>query len=115
MPKLNKINEAFHKADAPPLTILDYIVEDIDLNEIYMTMQLYRDKEEARLIILREADIPKELLAPQPDAFHTDDEFSGFDFDTYFPAIVVYTFNTAKITQDDVCRAYIKHVQDFTV
>lgn len=97
------------------IIIYDYIVEDEDLTEIFMTLQLYRDKDDARTIVLNQKDVPQDLLAPPAETFHTDDEFSGFDFDTYFPAIVIYTFTNSKITQEDICRAYMKHVQDFTV
>ena len=117
MPKLNKINEAqsFGMNRPSGIIIYDYIVEDEDLTEILMTLQLYREKDDARTIVLKESDVPKDLLAAQPDAFHADDEFSGFDFDYYFPAIIIYTFTNNKITQEDICRAYIKHVQQWTV
>lgn len=117
MPKLHKIFWE-NQPIKPRVVILDYINDDeeLSLQDVEHIVNT-AVQQGGSAIILKESDIPRDLIPLQPIEFHVDDEFDSLL--AQFPVVAVFkapdSTGLSTVSKEEICRTYIKHVHDFTV
>lgn len=120
-----KLFNIFHENQNPQaLRIINFILADgatlynpadFDLASIATTIN-EAVREDARAVKLTIKDVPADLLPRKNDAFHVDDDFdTGLDFNKWFPAVIIVSGFRASTTNEDLARAYILHLEMWTV